>query len=62
MDTPCAPPVSPLRLKASVCTTNRNVMVTMANTSERVRMAMAATGSPMTATPAPMIGRKRNGS
>ena len=43
-------------------TTNRKVIVTMANTSARVRMAMAAIGQPISAPSSPTTGSQANGS
>jgi len=57
----CEPPVSEFRLNARVCTTKSSVMVTIANTSLRVRIAIQPTASPSTATPAPTTGSARKG-
>ena len=62
MAMPCAPWVSPRRLKARVWVTKRSVIVTMANTSARVRIAIAATPKPISAANTPITGRNRNGS
>ena len=59
---PCDPPVRPERLYASVCTTNSSVIVMIAKTSARRRMATAAIGQPIRAPTRPTTGSSRNGS